>query len=116
MKPNSPRLQKRLRHEFYFKNICFAAILFALGFLIFFGIDITRRALPAFHQHFAVLEVDLDSALLDPHSNGSAESLKAGDSRAVTKQALRQHISLKLQRGATKEHLIRFSRSMPIIC
>ena len=91
MKPNSPRLQKRLRHEFYFKNICFAAILFALGFLIFFGIDITRRALPAFHQHFAVLEVDLDSALLDPHGNGSAKSLQAGDSRAVTKQALRQY-------------------------
>ena len=65
-------LKKRLRREIYFKRFCLSTIIFALCFLLFFAVDITKRALPAFHQHYAHFDVNLDPNMLDPLGDKSA--------------------------------------------
>ncbi len=92
-------LNKRLRREIYFKRFCLSTIIFALCFLLFFAVDITKRALPAFHQHYAHFDVTLDPNMLDPLGDKSPESLQEGNYNALVKQTLRDAFPEITSRG-----------------
>ncbi len=83
-------LQKRLRREKYFRRFCLSAIAFALFFLLFFAVDITSRAIPAFHQHYISFDIYLDSDYLDPDGNQTEESLRNGRYSPLIKKTLRE--------------------------
>jgi len=83
----SASLQRRHKSEKRFKNTGRLAV--ALGFiLVFFLIaDIVKKAMPAFHQHWVVIDITYDSDWLGVEQ-ADAISLASANYRAVLKKSL----------------------------
>lgn len=84
-------IKGRYAAETRFRAYGLIAIALALGFLAVLFIDIIGKGYTAFVQTKVALEVNLDSELIDPKGDGSAESLSAGNFRKVVRDALRVH-------------------------
>ncbi len=80
------RYRAERRFQFYGK----LAIGMGLLFLSLLFYSIVSKGLPAFQQTYLELEVNFDPESVDPHGDGSAESLTAGDFGGLVKESLRQ--------------------------
>ncbi len=82
------RLRRRYRSERWFKALGLSALLVTASFLIVLLADIGIKAMPAFSEHSALLDVTLDPAVIDPDGKKDPATLAAADYASVARAAL----------------------------
>ena len=82
------RLKARYASEARFKFFGIAAVVTAAFFLVLLLSTIVTQAIPAFHQHYVTIPVDLSQEALDPNNEGEAV-LRRVDYDAVVRNGLR---------------------------
>jgi phosphate transport system permease protein len=92
------RLKKRYRSEARFKALGLLAIAVTAAFLALLLFDILRKGIPAFFEHRAVLNVQLDPAVIDPKGTRDPQDLRSADYQALVRQALQQVFPQQLDR------------------
>jgi phosphate transport system permease protein len=83
------RVKARYRAETRFKFYGLTAIALAAAFLLIVLADILMKGLPAFTQHWLVVEVFIDPAEIDPQGNKDPAVIRSGDFQALARNALR---------------------------
>jgi len=81
-------LPRRYRAEFIFKAMGITAVTLAITFLGLLLTSIIGNGYTAFQQTFIKLEFELAPELVDPQSDRSADSLRAGNYLAVSRNSL----------------------------
>jgi phosphate transport system permease protein len=82
------RTRRRYRAEARFRAYGIAAILFALGFLVFLISDIVIKALPAFTVTSVSLTVEASAEAIDPSGSNDPAVIARGDFMAPVRAAL----------------------------
>jgi phosphate transport system permease protein len=82
------RVKARYARERRFKAAGLAALSITGAFLFVLLGNIIWKSLPAFSEHVAVLDVSLDSAVLDPDGRKDSTSLAAADYASLMRTAL----------------------------
>jgi phosphate transport system permease protein len=100
---SSARLKSRYAAERRFKALGIGSLLLTIAFLFSLLGNIFLRALPAFSEHVATVDVTLDPAVIDPDGTRSAEALAAADYNALTRQALASLLPGAETRAAKKQ-------------
>ncbi len=92
------RLKRRYASETLFRLTGLVALTIAFGFLLFFLVTIVKQGMPAFFQHYLVVQVDLP-ADIDPDKTGNKAIIGNADFDGI----LRKSLNLLLPETATGE-------------
>ncbi len=83
------RIQQRYRAETRFKWYGIIAISFSIAFIALLFVSIFATGLPAFTQHFLVMDVPLKAESIDPSGKRELKELASADYFGVAGEALR---------------------------
>jgi phosphate transport system permease protein len=81
-------VKRRYRSEARFRMYGLLALVLTSIFVVAVLVDIVRRGLPAFWQHSAVLDVQLDPAAIDPKGERNPADIRAGDYFTLARNAI----------------------------
>lgn len=82
------RIRARYRKETRFRALGVAALTITTVFLVVLIADILAKGMPAFWQHYLVLDVPVTAEKVDPEGKMTADVLRAGDYTALARSAL----------------------------
>ncbi len=82
-KGDPARVASRYRSERRFRMYGLLAVIITALFLAFLVVDLVSKGLPAFIEHHAIVEVNVDPAKVDP------ANIRAGDFNGLAKEAFR---------------------------
>lgn len=82
-KGDPARVARRYRSERRFRMYGLLAVIITALFLAFLVVDLVSKGLPAFIEHHAIVEVNVDPAKVDP------ANIRAGDFNGLAKEAFR---------------------------
>lgn len=108
VKPHTPsealeRVKRRYAAERRFKRFGLGSLLATVAFLVLLLSNIFWKAIPAFSEHVAVLDVMLDPSVLDPDNKGGGEAISSADYSSLVRVALANAIPGVEGRGAKKQ-------------
>ena len=82
------RVKRRYRSERRFKALGGGALLLTAVFVLAVLLDIAFKGLPAFTQHYLVLDVPVKAEIVDPKGARNPDDLRSADYFAVMREAL----------------------------
>lgn len=82
------RVKRRYRSERRFKALGGGALLLSAVFVLAVLLDIAFKGLPAFTQHYLVLDVPVKAEIVDPKGARNPDDLRSADYFAVMREAL----------------------------